>query len=87
MPDDTKAARLKEPRPQVENLGAALIEGNHNAVAHCMETLLALTQEITSFTQHRFREDMDSLFTLAANGASSRKRPRNTPTRSPSSDG
>jgi Phasin protein len=66
MPDETKAAQSREPAPQLQNLGAALIEGNHNAVARWMETLLALTQEITSFTQHRFQEDMDSLFALAA---------------------
>jgi hypothetical protein len=66
MPDETKAAQSREPMPQVENLGVALIQGNHDAVARWMDTLLALTQEITSFTQHRFQEDMDSLFTLAA---------------------
>jgi hypothetical protein len=66
MPDETKAAESKELKPQAENWGAALIEGNQKAVARWMETLLALTQEITSFTQHRLQEDMDTLFALAA---------------------
>jgi hypothetical protein len=63
MPE-TKTAQSKEPKPQAENWGAALIEGNQKAVARWMETLLALTQEITSFTQHRLQEDMDTLFAL-----------------------
>ncbi len=65
MPDETKA-QSREPNPQAEFWGAALVEGNHNAVGRWMETLLAMTQEITSFTQHRFQEDMDALFALAA---------------------
>jgi hypothetical protein len=65
MPDETKAAESKEPKPQAEIWGAA-IEGNQKAVARWMETLLTLTQEITSFTQHRLQEDMDTLFALAA---------------------
>ena len=66
MPDDTKAARLKEPEPQAENWGAALIEGNQKAFTRWMDTFLSLSQEITSFTQHRFQEDLDTLFALAA---------------------
>jgi hypothetical protein len=65
MPDETKPAQSKEGALQVENWGVTLIEGNQKAVARWMETLLALTQEITSFTQHRLQEDMDTLFALA----------------------
>jgi Phasin protein len=66
MPDETSAAQSKEPRLQPTNFGAALIEGNQTVVARWMETLLTLTQEMTSFTQHRFQENMDTLFALAA---------------------
>jgi thioesterase domain-containing protein len=66
MSIDTKVAQSKERKPQAKNLDSALIEGNRQAVARWMETLLALTQEITSFTQHRFQEDMDTLLVFAA---------------------
>jgi hypothetical protein len=66
MPDETKAAQSREPKPQAENWGVTLMEGNQKAVARWTETLLALTQEIASFTQHRFQEDMDTLLALAA---------------------
>ena len=62
MPDETKAAQSKELKPQAENWSAALIEGNRDTLARWVETLLALTQEITSFTQHR----LDTLFAVAA---------------------
>jgi len=66
MPDETRAARSKEPKPQVENWGTALLEGNQKAVARWTETVLALTQEIAAFTQHRLQEDMETWLALAA---------------------
>src|SRR5262244_228103 len=66
MSNATKVTQLKEPEAQTKNFGAALIESNQEAVARWMETLLALTQEITSFTQHRLSEDIDIFFALAA---------------------
>lgn len=66
MANEMKVARSKMSKPQAKSLSAELIEGNQKAVAYWMETLLALTQEITSFTQHRFQDSMDAMFALAA---------------------
>ena len=66
MSNGMKVARSKESKPQAKSLGSELIEGNQKAVARWMEALLALTQEITSFTQHRVQDNMDALFALAA---------------------
>lgn len=68
MPDD-KMTRAKQGKAHPEALGAActtLMEGNQQAFARWTQALIAFSQEIAHFTQHRLQEDAAAWSALAA---------------------
>ena len=70
MPDDSTSAlspaKSKHPNDLPTGTYARMLEGNQHAFARWLEGMLALSQEITQFTQVRLQEDMAAWSTLAA---------------------
>ncbi len=69
MPDDVKAKKRRDTQGSNREWGAAYaawLEGSQSAFGHWMQTLFALSQEMTQFTQARLQEDVAAWSALTA---------------------